>query len=179
MASLPLNVNNVIISLAKKFALIMHTKSIHGNKVKHDRTSNSLDCTLCPFVSGTSVNQMIKHMRTDHPDKKLFQCDSCDYKCNRKPNLKTHKAAKHDKKLFNCDHCAFRTKWGQSLSQHMRINHDIFKYKSKHREYLEIKEILCDICGFSATNNISMRLHIESKCISKRNTHKYEEKNMT
>ena len=61
----------------------------------------------------------------------------------------------------------------------MRVNHGICKNKSKYKEDLEKKEILCDICGFSATSKRSMRIHIQSKCISKSNKNTSIYKNKT
>ena len=77
---------------------------------------------------------MIKHLKTDHPDNKLFECDSCDYKCNMKGNMKVHKAAKHEGTLLNCDKCDYKTKWKPRFLEHIRVSHGNFQRKSKHKE---------------------------------------------
>ena len=84
-----------------KQSLRIHAKTKHDKKddikTNHDNKDEikikGFDCTFCPLVSGVTRKEILKHVKTDHPDKKLFHCDSCDYKCNWKPNLKVHKAA--------------------------------------------------------------------------------------
>jgi KRAB domain-containing zinc finger protein len=47
----------------------------------------------------------------------------------------------------------------------MREIHGIFKkLTSKHKFDLEKTDILCDMCGFAAASNRSMRIHADSQC---------------
>ena len=47
---------------------------------------------------------------------------------------------------------------------HMRVKHGIFQKNSKYKKDLEFSEIICDHCGFRATSQLSIKMHIESRC---------------
>ena len=47
---------------------------------------------------------------------------------------------------------------------HMRVKHGIFQKNSKYKKDLEFSEIICDHCGFRATSQLSIKMHIKSQC---------------
>ena len=101
---------------------------------------------------------------TKHPQEKLITCESCPYKVNYTQNLNTHRISKHSKTKFKCLKCAWETTWKNSFSEHMRYKHGVFQKHSKYKKDMELSESVCDLCGFSATSELSMQLHIKSQC---------------
>ena len=138
-------------------------------KIKTKKNAKyNYNCKICLFV-GLSHKQIISHMKTEHDNEKLYQCDFCKYKCNYVPNLKTHRQAKHSGIKYECDICKWKTAWKPPFFEHKRVVHGIFQNKSKYRSDLELAEDLCDICGFAANSKRSMRLHKASSCEVKSN----------
>ena len=139
----------------------------------------SLHCKVCHYKSATTHREILGHMKVEHPNDKLFQCDSCEYKCNWLPNLKTHTSAMHSGTKFECDICGWKTSWKPPFYEHRRVKHGIFKKNSKYRNDFELLESLCDQCGFSATSRRTMRLHKQSLCEMKMNFSAYGYKPLT
>ena len=141
------------------------------NKTKKKIISNSLksnlnkyNCKLCIFVAHSNKTMYI-HMNTNHQNDKLFDCDSCEYKCNWLPNLRTHQRAKHSGTKYECELCGWKTGgWKPWFFEHKRVFHGIFQKYSKYKTDLEHTEDLCDLCGFTANSKRSMRLHKTSDC---------------
>ena len=47
---------------------------------------------------------MIKHVTSEHDDKRPFECELCDYRCSFKSNMNKHVTAVHEKKnQFKCE----------------------------------------------------------------------------
>ena len=138
------------------------------NSTKKRGKSAGYKCKLCSITKFTH-KALIFHMKTDHDNAKIFECNSCPYKCNWLPNLKTHKQAKHSGTKYECEICGWKTAWKPPFFEHKRAVHGIFQKNSKYREDLEASHDLCDICGFSANSKRSMRLHKSSGCEMKNN----------
>ena len=136
--------------------------------VKRRVRSVGYKCKLCSFTK-YSLKSLIFHMKTDHDNAKLFECNSCPYKCNWLPNLKTHEQAKHSGTKYECEICGWKTAWKPPFFEHKRVVHGLFQKNSKYRADLELSDDLCDLCGFSANSKRSMRLHISSGCEMKNN----------
>ena len=132
------------------------------------RRSPGYKCKLCNITKFTH-KALIVHMKTDHGNAKIFECNSCPYKCNWLPNLKTHEQAKHSGTKYECELCGWKTAWKPPFFEHKRAVHGIFQKNSKYREDLEASHDLCDLCGFSANSKRSMRLHKSSGCEMKNN----------
>ena len=131
---------------------------------KSPTTFKQFECDFCPFSGEVAKKDIVSHMRTEHPQEKLFTCESCPYKVNYMPNLNTHRNAIHNKKVFKCLRCGWATTWKNSFSEHMRFKHGVFHKNSKYKNDWEISESVCDMCGFSATSELSMKLHKKSQC---------------
>jgi hypothetical protein len=122
-----------------KFALKLHTESIHLKKFKFscptcDRGFNQFHqfrghmashheslnekCLLCSltFRYKTSLNE---HIESVHKQVK-FACSflNCDVQCSSNRALIEHVRAKHNKDRFPCDKCDKTFKWRSSLKYH-------------------------------------------------------------
>ena len=131
--------------------------------------TRNYNCKICDFVGQKSRQPLISHMKTEHKKQSLFQCDSCEYKCNWKANLKTHKQAKHSGGKHECDICGYKTIWKPLFFEHRRGVHGIFLKKSKYQNEYQRSQQICSMCGFIANTKRSMRLHRESDCKVKQN----------
>ena len=151
--------NNALMTTIKDNAYIYQRRKLN---------SNSYNCKLCSIVRHSHKDMMI-HIKTYHPSEKLFDCDSCQYKCNWLPNLRTHQQAKHSGTKYECELCGWKTAWKPPFFEHKRVVHGIFQKKSKYRNDLEHSEDLCHLCGFKANSKRSMRLHKSSECEMKSN----------
>ena len=76
---------------------------------EHDRcheghsesAKQNFDCNYCNFKSTTSQEVIVSHMKTFHPEERLFHCNNCSYRCNWLYNLRTHKTTEHKRKGTN------------------------------------------------------------------------------
>ncbi|XP_053623297.1 gastrula zinc finger protein XlCGF57.1-like [Plodia interpunctella] len=78
---------------------------------------------------------------------KPFQCELCDYRCNRKPNLLNHMRTHTGVKPFKCNVCEHRFTAKRSLSNHI-ITHT------------GEKPFQCDICDFRCNRKSNLSTHI-------------------
>ena len=84
-----------------------------------------------------------QHVASVHEEKKPFKCDSCDYSCNRKINLKQHIVSVHEaKRSFKCESCEYGCASKGNLKKHVASVH-------------EGKKILTlNVCGLNRTGRI-------------------------
>ena len=127
-----------------------------------ERSPSPKSCSYCNYE--TSSKQLPIHIKKEHPLESLYLCDTCHYKTNWIANLRTHIASKHDGAMFKCDLCDYSNKWKPPYYLHRREKHGIFMNKSKYREDLEMKDIMCDKCGFKALSKRELRYHVDSDC---------------
>ena len=57
--------------------------------------NENFDCNHCNLKLTTSQNGIVSHMKSFHPEEKLFHCNNCSYRCNWLYNLRTHKKTEH------------------------------------------------------------------------------------
>ena len=124
------------------------------------RVPSPKSCSYCNYES--SNKQLPIHIKKEHPQESLYLCDTCNYKTNWIANLRSHVASKHDGALFQCDLCEYSNKWKPPYYLHRNEKHGIFINKSKYREELENKEVMCDKCGFNAFSKRELRYHVNS-----------------
>ena len=55
----------------------------------------NFECNYCNLKLTTSQNVIVSHMKSFHPEEKLFHCNNCSYRCNWLYNLRTHKKSEH------------------------------------------------------------------------------------
>ena len=113
------------------------------------------ECNHSPFESHSLI---LKHFKTNHPGKNIFKCVDCNYSSNFISNINTHRNSKHERKLLQCEKCQFKTTWNTSFWNHKRNIHGEHQRKSKY--YSVGKDFLCDGCGLSTVSKELYAQHI-------------------
>ena len=67
---------------------------------KKDSIRNLKECPICKETLESKVSKM-EHISLVHPERKIHDCQYCDFKCLLSKTLKTHKSYKHPKQ--HCD----------------------------------------------------------------------------
>ena len=83
---------------------------------------------------------MIRHFKTVHEKKKMFECNICDKCFSSKYRLSTHTESVHSDKTFECSFCKKLYSGKDSLHQHLLRIHEGKKQK-------------CNICGLGLSYN--------------------------
>ena len=60
-------------------------------------------CNYCDVKFMTNQEVIVIHMKSFHPEQKLFHCNNCSYRCNWLYNLRNHKKAKHKSEVTSKD----------------------------------------------------------------------------
>ena len=62
-----------------------------------DQETKNFECNFCDLrlTTKTTHRVVVNHMKTHHPDQKLFHCNRCSFKCNWLYNLRSHKKVEH------------------------------------------------------------------------------------
>ena len=80
-----------------------------------------------------------------------MECEICQKKFSSDKALKLHKKTIHSDITFNCNQCSFVTNRQDSLRRHKgKCGSEKVNTKTNH---------LCDVCGFTTTNNVEWFLH--------------------
>ena len=143
-----------------------HLGYIHGVHVDRRKFNvrvkpkcKDINCKDCGKLFQTNRQLMI-HYRVEHPDKRIFKCESCDYSSNYLPNMKTHINSTHKQLALNCSECAFSTTWNTTFHQHMRDKHGVFqKARTRGFKSKTTGSLICEECGFQAKTEKQMRKH--------------------
>ena len=111
----------------------------------------------------------MSHMKTFHPEEKLFHCKNCSYRCNWLYNLRIHKKTEHwcleqktnekaDQVFANkdkkCPECSYMTQKSIYLKKHLQLSHGPNSDTSKI--------MTCESCEFETTGAQSMADHKSS-----------------
>ena len=83
-------------------------------------------------------------------DKRILECDECDYVAAKHSYLKRHKESKHEGVRYQCEQCDVSTTTKGDLSRHRRSKHEGIKYP-------------CDQCAYSATTSSDLKQHKDAK----------------
>ena len=72
-----------------------------------DPETKNFECNFCDLrlTKTTTHRVVVNHMKTHHPDQKLYHCNHCSFKCNWLYNLRSHKKLEHKieaKKVTTC-----------------------------------------------------------------------------
>lgn len=80
-------------------------------------------CNVCGEQQ-TCKAWFAEHMKT-HSDQWPFKCPKCDYRSNRKNNVKIHMKVHEEGEHVKCTMCDYQTKFSSNLKSHMRRKHNI------------------------------------------------------
>ena len=66
------------------------------NCQEDDPETKNFECNFCDLRLPTTTHRVVvNHMKTSHPNQKLFHCNRCSFKCNWLYNLRSHKKLEH------------------------------------------------------------------------------------
>ena len=135
-----------------------------SSTIKRENRKMNTEDTACRICNYETINkkQMINHFVLKHDGFSVYSYDKCKYGTNWLSNLANHKSSFHDRKMLECDKCDFTAKWKGPFLEHRRDKHGIFLRPIKFSGN-EPGETLCDSCGFSAPTFKSLTLHIRKE----------------
>ena len=121
--------------------------------------SIKLECDECGIGSFNTNKERIKHYKSEHPGKHIFNCNYCKYGSNYLANVNNHVDSMHEKKEFKCENCPYKTAWKQSFHHHMRLEHGYFQYTTKFNIKGDGQSYLCQECGYSTFSQSDFKRH--------------------
>jgi len=139
----------------------LHEHSYEILKNVNERTSwnSNLECFECGVGEFGSNKERIKHYKSEHPGKHIFNCNHCKYGSNYLPNLNNHVDSMHDKREFQCEKCSFKTTWNQLFHRHRRSEHGFFQKNTKYNVRGDGQSYLCQECGYSTFSQADFKRH--------------------
>lgn len=124
----------------------------------HATDAKPYQCELCLFATHR-VDSMKSHMKSKHKPSHMqdwFCCDHCDFRSNKRANLKRHITVKHStgRKKFKCKECSFAAHTKDHLQKHI---------KSRHIPTDLMKWFECDQCDFRTRQQSYLKIHMTLK----------------
>ena len=130
--------------------LAMHKNFFHPLKDPND--SSKLMCRICQLFTG-KIDRLKMHIKMEHFNLKLPQCDVCLKYFNTDFNLKNHwQIASCKRDPIPCEHCDEKFLSKNDLRSHKVRIHGLSK---KDIQYP------CHICGVLSKSRANLRYHIE------------------
>jgi hypothetical protein len=142
---------NLCIEKLPTIYLKRHYKKVHGRYI----------CMYCSNVYYRKFKMLQDHLKIVHEkNKSIYNCDSCQFVCNKKNNLKLHILNTHitASKNYCCEPCNIQYHLKSELISHLKthgyktIHHcnicsQIFITKNELNDHVKIKHnYLCNIC---------------------------------
>ena len=129
----------------------------------------TLPIIKCKICHKKNIENMDYHMYKYHSDdSKVYACDDCDFKTNRKDNLLRHERIKH--KLFNKNFDAIKKTFeNQNVRYECPLCNKIFKTEDEASDHVFLKncyELTCTNCGKTFTLKQHLTRHMK-KCANK------------
>ena len=129
----------------------------------------TLPIIKCKICHKKNIENMDYHMYKYHSDdSKVYACDDCDFKTNRKDNLLRHERIKH--KLFNKNFDAIKKTFeNQNVRYECPLCNKIFKTEDEASDHVLLKncyELTCTNCGRTFTLKQHLTRHMK-KCANK------------
>ena len=115
--------------------------------IKRNHDKKIFNCDQCNFSA--SLNSFLKQHLLIHGDPTI-KCEDCEYKTTRKSCLNRHRKIQHNQEIFSCSKCSYVCKTGTALSDHNRKKHDE-----------TFQRLKCDQCTYSTDRKDSLQKHIE------------------
>ena len=124
---------------------------ILGKNFERKKSIASLKCKKCDYEPFRNNRERIKHYKSEHPGKNIFNCNYCKHGANYITNLKSHIQSMHEKIELKCHMCPYKTNWNQLYSRHMRSDHGVFRNNTRNniRGNGDGQSYLCQLCGYS------------------------------
>lgn len=103
-------------------------------------------CKLCGLYT-VSKMVLMEHIRIQHPDVKIYECDQCDYTHYIRDRYNRHHRY-HSMNQIRCKMCEFRTIYRWNLERHMRHHIDTVSLGFR-----------CKKCNFTVSTKQSITAH--------------------
>lgn len=112
-------------------------------------TAKSTRLSVCKFCGLYTVNKVVllDHVRTQHPDVTIFECDQCDYSHYIRDRYNRHHRY-HSMNQIQCKKCEFRTIYRWNLERHMKHHVDDISMGFR-----------CNKCNFTVSTKQSITAH--------------------
>jgi len=148
-------------------------------KLKAHMKKEHVKLQMCKFCFFTSkfLGTVRRHQKEVHPEKKRFNCNSCEFTTGRKIEFIQHKRAHISP---NCNYCAKRFKYSASLENHVKQKHhfkcltcgEIFSSRMKRTNHTRaIHETrVMQKCKFCNLEQKKIESH-EKNCLFKNKNH--------
>ncbi|KAL3274122.1 hypothetical protein HHI36_015536 [Cryptolaemus montrouzieri] len=147
-------------------------KAISGShlKIHENKHTKAVEykCQQCDFKT-TWYGYLKLHTKRKHSvkeeksgSKTSYPCNYCPYKAINLSTLKVHQNKHTREVLYNCPHCEFKTTWGAYIKMHIE-KHNVQNFKTRKQDLKGVKSFPCEYCDYVATQNGSLKQHINSK----------------
>lgn len=103
-------------------------------------------CKLCGLYT-VSKTVLMEHVRSQHPDVRIYECDQCDYSHYIRDRYNRHHRY-HSMNQIRCKMCEFQTIYRWNLERHMRHHIDTISLGFR-----------CNKCNFTASTKQSITAH--------------------
>lgn len=103
-------------------------------------------CKLCGLYT-VSKTVLMDHVRAQHPDVRIYECDQCDYSHYIRDRYNRHHRY-HSMNQIRCKMCEFQTIYRWNLERHMRHHIDTVSLGFR-----------CNKCNFTASTKQSITAH--------------------
>lgn len=110
------------------------------------RSRSAAVCKNCNFTSPNKLS-MIEHIRDEHEDVEIYNCDQCDYTHYIRDRFQRHRRY-HTMDFVVCKFCDFKTIYKWNMERHM-----------KHHGDDERGGFQCGRCNFTASTRQSVTTH--------------------
>ena len=121
------------------------------------------ECPICKEILESQTSKM-EHVSLMHPERKIHDCQYCDYKCLLLKTLKTHKAHKHP------EHChpKLLPKTSNNSARICRVCSEKFSTRIGMMEHYisnhpDTKVYSCQFCGVKQLGGRNLEKHITRK----------------
>lgn len=111
-----------------------------------EKNSRLSICKLCSF-NAFNKTVLMEHIRSEHPDMTIYECDQCDYSHYIRDRYNRHHRY-HSMNQIQCKMCDFQTIYRWNLDRHMRHHTDSISLGFR-----------CKQCNFTASTKQSITAH--------------------
>lgn len=126
-----------------------HSSEIIPNGLQSMHTTKNVRLSTCKICGLFTVSKtvLMDHVRHEHPDVRIYECDQCDYSHYIRDRYNRHHRY-HSMNHIRCQMCEFQTIYRWNLERHMRhhVNHFSLGFR-------------CNKCNFTASTKQSITAH--------------------
>ena len=107
--------------------------NVHFNNFHTEHSEEDLTCGICGYKA-TSKQRLRQHKTKAHRQKKLNECERCDYTNEKIAAVELHVKTFHFDMRYPCYHCDFETNSTKNMDRHMSYIHYKERFKCQKCE---------------------------------------------